>query len=254
MIQVRWVAELPDGAVRDERQEFALALRAAYSYAYRQMIGQPRDLELGLCTPTVRSWSVAHRRMLLRVLLGLQAGGLHTPTVNRGIGRWGLSSERGALGSTRRAVDAPALAWPGLGTLLPGGALVVGDRPGAGWSGRLNWPFISGHRGGCSAWLCEQLEAGGVPESRLRWINATTQDGTPTEAAWIAELQPRLVVALGRNALRWCQDHLLVRYYAGEVHEVHHPQHWKRFHAGHAYYLVKVLQRGLGIQPPRRKS
>lgn len=254
MIQVRWIDELPDGAARDERQEFARALRAAYGYAYRQQIGKPRDLELSLCA-SVLSWSVAHRRMLLRVLLGLAARGLlDTPTINRGMGRWGLVSERGTLAPAARPVDALRLAWPGLGTLLPGSALVVGDRPGAGWSGRLNWPFISGHRGGCSAWLAEQLEAGGVPETRLRWVNATTQDGTPTEAAWIAELQPRLVVALGRNALRWCQDHLLVRYYAGEVHEVHHPQHWKRFHAGHAYHLVKVLQRGLDLQPPRKKS
>lgn len=235
-------------AVETPQLQFVRALRLCYRYALRPAT---RAVQLTLHEDDLPRWSVAHRRMLLRVLLGLQAGGLFdTPAVNRGMGRWGLSSERGAVPPAARAVDAPRLAWPGLGTSLPGSALVVGDRPGAGWSGRLNWPFISGHRGGCSAWLAEQLEAGGVPETRLHWINATTQDGTPTSYVFVQLLRPKLIVALGRNAAKWC---------AGgnstcDYEEVHHPQHWKRFHAGHAYHLVKVLRRGLSIQLPRRET
>lgn len=245
------IAYLPGSqpAAEPPHLQFVHALRRCYAYALRP---ETRAVQLGLFEDDLKRWSVAHRRMLLRVLLGLGARGLlDTPVDSRGIGRWGLLSERGALPPAARAVDAPALAWPGLGTSLPGGALVVGDRPGAGWSGRLNWPFISGHRGGCSAWLCDQLEAGGVPETRLRWINATDQQGRATDSRFLLELCPQLVVVLGKNAARWYKIHAPIPWHKFPVKEVHHPQHWKRFHAGHAYHLVKVLQRGLNIKPRR---
>lgn len=228
--------------------------RMALSRAYRTCLYPPsRSFTLQLPWPQLTSWPVAHRRMLLRVLLGLQAQGLDNPTDSRGIPLWGLSSEQVPLPLPYRQTTPLAppgkggdpslsttLPLPGLGTYAPGSVLLVGDRPGVGWSGRLNWPFISGHRGGCSAWLCDQLEAGGIPETQLHWINAFDQLGAPTifDERMLKRLAPRIVVALGRHAARWC-ERLSVR-----VHEVHHPMHWKRFHNGQRYHLITILKKG----------
>lgn len=138
---------------------------------------------------------------------------------------------------------APNASWqppgPGLGAWAPGRVtLLVGDRPGPAWRSRLNWPFISGLRSGCSAWLAGQLESAGVPEQQLYWVNAADQHGTPTDGTFVAALRPQLVVALGQHAATWCEAVCLAGF-----EQVHHPQHWQRFHAGHKYRLTQLLRR-----------
>lgn len=219
----------------------------------------------------------AQRRMLERLLLSLAAGpdapGWVSPGVARLVstnlsfiaphqkslpGRYAPRQARGlGAGAGARRLDDPAgpgRSSPGSG-LAPGGpgagaygagrVVLVGDRPGPGWGGRMpNWPFISGLRTGCSAWLAEQLEAAGIGEEQLYWFNAYDQDGTPTDVRSVEALPlwrttATLTVALGRNAARWCEAS------GWRYAEVHHPQFWKRFHARHSYRLVSVLRRHL---------
>lgn len=138
----------------------------------------------------------------------------------------------------------PANPGPGTGSWRPGGALLVGDRPNprSAGAGFPPWPFASQLREGCSAWLSEHLEAAGVPEARLYWVNAYARSGESNGslAELARRLQPRVVVALGKHAAD-----ALAREGVANV-QVHHPQHWKRFHAHHRYVLGRVLARALG--------
>ncbi len=131
---------------------------------------------------------------------------------------------------------------PGVGQFKAPRVLLVGDRPGPG-GGVLapNWPFISGLRTGCSAWLAEQLESAGVPESQLYWVNAFDARGKPTDGAFAARLGAPLVIALGTNAFTWCVTHIPMSH-DYKVERVHHPQYWKRFHAKHTYRLTQLLK------------
>lgn len=133
----------------------------------------------------------------------------------------------------------------GTGSWRSGGALLVGDRanPSTASAGFPPWPFISQLREGCSAWLSEQLEAAHVPEAKLYWTNAYNFHGEVAAplAPLVHRLQPKLVVALGKNAA----DALSAEGVAH--HQVHHPQYWKRYHYRDAYVLCKVLRKGLEL-------
>lgn len=135
----------------------------------------------------------------------------------------------------------PAYDGPGVGAWRTDGRniLIVGDRPNSGQHAMVKQrvPFFSLHHGGCSLWLAQQLDDGGIPEEYLYWINGYTWDGVPTSRSFISELRPRAVVALGANAGRWCKDAGIVS--AGVVD---HPQHWKRFHCAERYPLIHLLR------------
>ena len=119
-------------------------------------------------------------------------------------------------------------------------ALLVGDRPGPRWGARsLNWPFISALNSGCSSWLAEQLEAAGVREEQLYWVNAYDLSGVMSDLSFISRLKPVVTVALGKNASGAVHAH--TKHYV----EVHHPQYWKRFHSKERYHLIKILTRSL---------
>lgn len=133
----------------------------------------------------------------------------------------------------------PANPGAGVGSWRARAALVVGDRPNPRSSGTSfpGWPFISQLREGCSAWLSGQLEEAGVPERRLYWINAHTREGAPEPGLRALYEGSRWagVVTLGGRASRTLTE-------LGVPHEqVHHPQHWKRFHFHQRYMLGKVL-------------
>jgi hypothetical protein len=133
---------------------------------------------------------------------------------------------------------------PGTGRWAPDETVVlVGDRPGTtpgpGWS-----PFTTWNDRGCSAWLADVLEAAEIPESALYWVNAFSADGRATPHEWLATLQPRTVITLGREAAAWLQKwdgHRTLR----AIDEVEHPQFWKRFHHRDPYPLVDALQDAL---------
>lgn len=136
----------------------------------------------------------------------------------------------------------PPLGWPnrgpGAGAYRRGAVLLVGERPHVARSGQLKHrlPFVSFDGAGCAPWLAEQLELAGVPETDLYWVNAYDALGVPTDPAFVRDLQPRKVVALGKQAAEWCRDAGL------SFVEVPHPQFWKRFKSGEPYPLLDVLR------------
>lgn len=189
-----------------------------------------------------------HERMLQRVAMGLGVRLLSDPSGNTDpLSSFGWMAELPEETELRLA-DLSLVTWgefnrgPGIGWWHAGAkyspkVLLVGDRPGPGWGARVNWPFVSALRTGCSAWLALQLEAARVPERELYWVNAYTQDGTETDGGFVADLGPDLIVALGKHAAGWCDA------YGFAFEEVHHPQFWKRFHAQHTYRLTQLLKR-----------
>lgn len=148
------------------------------------------------------------------------------------------------------SVDSPIAPGIGLGSWRPR-AVLVGDTPsqGAAWADRHGWSFISGLKSGCSQWLAEQLEAGGVPEEWLFWVNgwrwADRGKGAVlnTEALQYAifQLNPEIVIALGKKAKESVEAIGFQK-----ALEVHHPQHWKRFHSKDKYVLPKLIRRKVG--------
>lgn len=137
----------------------------------------------------------------------------------------------------------------GIGAQRPA-VVLVGDRPQPGaarWAAELGWPFISGLYSGCSSWLAEQLELGGIPEEQLMWMNARYQSGT-YDYARLEELALRqnkegvAVIALGKHAA------FALKVVGVKHEEVHHPQHWKRFHHHEPYYLPRLIRKFLRRQ------
>jgi hypothetical protein len=136
-----------------------------------------------------------------------------------------------------------ALGWanrgPGAGAYRPGAVtLLVGERPNVARTGELKHriPLVTFAGTGCAIWLAQQLEDAGVPESILYWINAYDAVGVPTDAAFLDDLQPHRVIAMGKLAERWCTDH------ASKFETVPHPQYWKRFHGNQRYPLLDQLR------------
>ncbi len=124
---------------------------------------------------------------------------------------------------------------PGAGSWKRGVYLLVGEQPGQTQLGELassDVPF-SGFAG-CSPWLADQLDRFGVPESRLYWVNALNRNGQRTDHAFVEDLKPRGIIALGAIAEEWCRDSMP---YA----TIPHPQYWKRFHAREEYDLARAF-------------
>lgn len=136
-------------------------------------------------------------------------------------------------------------AGPGSGAWRPGKVtLLVGDRPNNGVHGDLKHklPFFSLHSGGCSQWLAQQLEDAGVPESELYWVNSADARGVDTDAAFLRELRPKRIIAMGDYAQRWVSTYLPAGM-ESLCHGVAHPQYHKRFKHGQTYPLLDLLTR-----------
>lgn len=153
----------------------------------------------------------------------------------------GAGWRQGLAGALSLSQLRPAYDGPGVGAWRTDGRsiLLVGDRPNGEQHAAIKQriPFFSLHGGGCSLWLAQQLEDAGIPEERLYWINAHSWDGKPTSPDFIEQLNPRHVIALGRNAQSWCAFDAGVNNVL-----VDHPQHWKRFHHGQPYPFIEALR------------
>ena len=93
------------------------------------------------------------------------------------------------------------------------------------------WPFASFNNRGCSKWLTAQLESIEVSENDLLWFNADM------ELSYLADLRPKLVVALGDKARRALTE------YGIPCEVVNHPQHAKGFHPTARYGLLDLLEK-----------
>lgn len=90
-------------------------------------------------------------------------------------------------------------------------------------------PFVSFGRQGCSWWLAEQLEAAGIDEQHLLWLNADQ------DLSIIHELPGRRVYALGKAA-----EEALYREKITAT-AVEHPMFHKRFRHDHPYPLIDFI-------------
>lgn len=97
------------------------------------------------------------------------------------------------------------------------------------------WPFASFSNSGCSRWLTEKLDAGGlgIGEHNLMWVNADQ------ELTWLPGylnyVNPK-VIALGEVASTRLKA-------MGVLHlKARHPQYWKRFGLGRKYPLLNLLE------------
>jgi hypothetical protein len=123
---------------------------------------------------------------------------------------------------------------PGIGNFKPGNILIVGDTANNPIIDNIDLPFV--HWDGCSPWLAMQLDYAGIPETELYWVNGFRLDGGIQSKDFLDDLKPRLIVALGEEAARWCEI-------ADLKHtRVEHPQYWKRFRTADPYPLVNLLR------------
>lgn len=123
---------------------------------------------------------------------------------------------------------------PGVGNFKPGNILIVGDTASNPIIDNVDLPFV--HWEGCSPWLAMQLDYAGIPETELYWVNGFRLNGGIQSDNFIKDLQPRLIIALGDEAARWCEI-IDVKH-----HRVEHPQYWKRFRHADRYPLVNLLR------------
>ena len=139
----------------------------------------------------------------------------------------------------RRTQEAyPNNQGPGIGRWRSGNILLVGDRVNVKQPGSYHlWPFVG--LGGSSYWLTERLEEWGISEDNLYWVNVNNNDpnspGQLVNPTWLKILKPSIIVALGREAQRWCQYHKVKHV------PTTHPAAWKRFHSKQPYPLKSIL-------------
>lgn len=233
-------------------------LAAGYFHWLAGALTAPPAQPLGVPQWGAPGLPTGHRRMLERAALAVGAvavaplpavpdGSTRTPAEDQAnpLSHW---EALGVPGTDlprpwRGALPPPGpLGWvnrgPGAGAFRPGAMLLIGERPGVARSGQLKHrlPFVSFDGGGCAGWLAEQLESVSVPESALYWINAYDALGVPTSPAFLYALEPTHIVALGRDAERWCNANAV-----GDFYVVPHPQYWKRFQSRRRYPLLDVL-------------
>ena len=95
-------------------------------------------------------------------------------------------------------------------------------------------PFGSLNGMGCSLWLAAQLNAAGISESDLLWINADELKRCPEFLQWHDH---KHFIALGSEAEAAIRGHQ-----ARTQATVNHPQYWKRFHSRAEYPLIPYLK------------
>ena len=130
---------------------------------------------------------------------------------------------------------------PGIGRWAPGHVvLLVGDQHGdtdQPYHVQRNIAFCSMSGVGCSEWLTAKLAD--IGEQQLYWINAKEPGGRSTSPAFIQELMPRRIIALGQMAVLWCKR-------SGYPYTViPHPQYWERFHYKEEYPLAQCILEAL---------
>lgn len=104
----------------------------------------------------------------------------------------------------------------------------------------LQLPFGSFSGAGCSLWLAEQLELGGISERWLGWINSVD---VPESIKNNERGSP--VIALGEDAAK-----RLTKRGLKVFHTVPHPQYWKRFRNNQPYPLLAAVHAALKESTP----
>jgi hypothetical protein len=123
----------------------------------------------------------------------------------------------------------------GAGAFITGNVMIVGEQDSDPTASVEQRPFCTTK--GCTGWLNKQLEAEGIPEEKLYWINALNNDYSTVDLPRLVDaLKPRAILALGGIAQKVCKD------YEVEFKPFYHPQYWKRFKSKQPYALIETLK------------
>ena len=135
------------------------------------------------------------------------------------------------LGDVLHCWPSPAVVrheLPVIGTTKTSPVCLIGNR--SGLSCVMNLPFVAPDATGCAWWLAEQLKV--VDNSGLVWFDSYGITAVPES---VLAIRPRLYVALGDRAARWCERAKI------EFSHVEHPGFWKRFKTGKPYPIVELI-------------
>lgn len=113
---------------------------------------------------------------------------------------------------------------PGIGEYKEGVDLIIGEQVGNVHKSETKgeYPFASLY--GIGYWLTNEFIKYEITERNKYWVNAIQTDGTQLDSAFIKELKPRRIIALGKEAMKWCDMKSLAYI------PMPHPSYWKRFH------------------------
>jgi hypothetical protein len=128
---------------------------------------------------------------------------------------------------------------PGIGSFKPHNILIVGEQVNTNVYTN-NWAFVDYNKHGASYWLTNIFDNMGYGEDQLYWINALDRNGRETRPEFITDLQPRLVVTLGKPAEIWAERH--IKLIKCPIKRCTHPAFHKRFKSAEHYRLIEVLQ------------
>lgn len=96
-------------------------------------------------------------------------------------------------------------------------------------------PFINFlDNDGPSRMLADTLEREGVPESKCYWVNTQTYQGTPTNPAFIRELKPSRIFALGNNAFTWALNNSV------QAHKLPPPLYHMQNYPNQPYHITEA--------------
>ena len=96
-------------------------------------------------------------------------------------------------------------------------------------------PFINFlDNDGPSRMLAEALEREGVPESKCYWVNTQTFQGVPTNPAFVRELKPSRVFALGNNAYTWALNNSV------QAHKLPPPLYHMQNYPNQPYHITEA--------------
>lgn len=126
--------------------------------------------------------------------------------------------------------------FSGIGVFKENNILLVGEKFNNNifFNKSINLPFISSK--GCSLWLAELFYKNNIDETKLYWINCIDKDDNFISIDFIKLLKPRLIIALGAKASKWCNNNKLKHI------KVYHPQYQKRFRFFKNYNLINLLK------------
>lgn len=136
------------------------------------------------------------------------------------------------------------LVVPTVGHFARDVTLLVGDQVNPGTTAVADLPFVSWDPQGCTAWLSEQLEAWGVSEASLCWVNARDPHGYEASSRFLSELQPRQIISMGEAARAWVANSGF-----NDITSYHvvHPQYHRRFLSKEGYPLRECLTNYRGV-------
>lgn len=139
----------------------------------------------------------------------------------------------------------------GWGRLTPRGVLIVGERINPNKQNREQLPFCDHRDNSSSGYLYRMLMVAGLRPRDVFIMNALTPAGEPYSASLVAQLKPKVMVALGSKALAWCEHAISITPEVAnnggksKLISMEHPSYLKRFWNDYAADYGGLLRKEL---------